>query len=361
MKANRIGLVSAVASALVLCGAQPCAASDSDRDSQADGPGVPDLGSAKSFYAEGRKKLKEHDFNGALADFQHAEEFRATPQAERYIGGCLDALGRYREAMDWYDRFLAHVPAHWASQGQHVRQRENEIRALPGKVQIQSNPVGASVTIDGKDRAAVTPAAIDLPPGPHKIRLAQAGHAVAEKSIDVTFASSQSVVVQLQLEETAPPALVADAPAAPADDNPSPPSDGTESPPPVAASGGHNRLPAYLTAGVAVLAAGTGAAFGVVALSDKKAFDRDPTKANADRRNSDALVADVAFGVAVAAGITSAALFLFTKKDAPPAATDTDPDPPRTGERASARPHVAFTAVPWVSAHGGGSGFVVQF
>jgi hypothetical protein len=359
VKTTRIGLASAIASALVLCSVVPCAAADSDRDTQMDSPGVPDLGSAKNFYSEGRKKFKEHDFTAALANFQHAEEFRATPQAERYIGGCLDALGRYREAIDWYDRFLTHVPAHWGSQAQHVRQRENEIRALPGRVQIQSSPPGASVEIDGRDRGLSTPAAIDLSPGAHKIRLSQSGRNATEKSIDVTFASTQSIVLQLDT----PPAVAvaapepADAPSAP---TPSP-SDGTESPPPVSGPS-RTRLPAYLAAGIAVLAAGTGAAFGVVALNDKKTFERDPSPANAHRRNSDALVADVAFGVALAAGITSAALFIFTKNSSPPpSGTDAQPSESTSERDRAARRGLAIVPTPWVEAHGGGAGFVMQF
>jgi hypothetical protein len=359
VKTTRIGLASAIASALVLVGGMPCAAADSDRDTQVEGPGVPDLGSAKNFYAEGRKKYKERDFAAALLNFQRAEEFRATPQAERYIGGCLDALGRYREAIDWYDRFLAHVPAHWASQGQHVRQRETEIRALPGRVQIQSSPAGASVEIDGKERGVSTPAALDLAPGPHKIRLAQEGRNAAEKSIDVAFASTQSIV--LQLDESPPVAVAAaetgesSAAAAPS------PSDGTESPPAIR-SGGHSRLPAYLSAGVAVLAAGAGTAFGVVALSDKKTFERDPTPENASRRNSDALVADISFGVALAAAVTSAALFIFMKKDSPPPAP-ADGETERSSERvrSHARRILGIAPAPWVDPHGGGAGFVVQF
>jgi hypothetical protein len=359
VKTTRIGLASAVASALVLCVVVPCAAADADRDFQADSPGVPDLGSAKNFYSEGRRKYKEHDFTSALANFQRAEEFRATPQAERYIGGCLDALGRYREAIDWYERFLSHVPAHWASQAQHVRQRENEIRALPGRVQIQSNPPGASVEIDGKDRGLSTPAAIDLTPGAHKIRLSQSGRNAAEKSIDVAFASSQSVV--LQLDSAPAVAVAAPEPAEPPSPAGNASNDATESPPPIT-TGSRNRLPAYLAAGVAVLAAGTGAAFGVVALSDKKTFDQHPTPANARQRDKDAVVSDVGFGVALAAGITSAALFIFMKNDSPPPPpTDAEPAGSTSERDRAAHRGLAIAPTPWVEPHGGGAGFVVQF
>ena len=365
MKTTRIGLASAIASALVLVGGMPCAAADSDRDTQVEGPGVPDLGSAKNFYAEGRKKYKERDFAAALLNFQRAEEFRATPQAERYIGGCLDALGRYREAIDWYDRFLAHVPAHWASQGTSTSASARP-RSAPSRVVCRSShsPAGASVEIDGKERLGSPPrrrstwrlGRTDSP-------CRQEGRKTLRRSrLDEAFASTQSIV--LQLDESPPVAVAAaetgesSAAAAPS------PSDGTESTPAIR-SGGHSRLPAYLSAGVAVLAAGAGTAFGVVALSDKKTFERDPTPENASRRNSDALVAVHIVRRRAGGGGHQAcgALHLFMKKDSPSACAGRRRD---GVDRASAfvRMRGAFSGSRrrrgWTP-HGGGAGFVVQF
>ena len=51
------------------------------------------------------------------------------------------------EAADWYDKFLAHVPEKMATQGDEIRKRAAEIKALPGKVHLESTPPGASVTV----------------------------------------------------------------------------------------------------------------------------------------------------------------------------------------------------------------------
>jgi tetratricopeptide (TPR) repeat protein len=367
---HRIGLTATLASALVLGGSLPCAAAgpDRDREMQAEGPGVPDLGSAKKFYAEGRKKYRVRNYAGALEDFQQAEEFKATPQAERYIGGCLDALGKYQDALEWYQRFLSHVPPRWGSQGTAIRQRVAEIKLLPGKVHIESNPPGALVSVDGHDRAVSTPAVVDLPPGPHKIKLSQTGRSTAEKAIDVAFASSQDVT--LRLDELAPPpeqnadpgaAAAAAVPGAGEETPAATPNDVNT--PPAAQGGGRNkRVPAYLTAGVGVLAAGTGAAFGVVALNDKKLYDANKTPENATRRDQDALISDVAFGVAVVAGVASLVLFLTAKDDPPPPSADGEPAPKQGQvDRRGAPRALAITPVPWVGSHEAGAGFVMQF
>ena len=108
------------------------------------------IASAKKHYAEGDKKYKAGDFAGAETEFKAANDIKGAPQTERYIGLCEDALGHFTVAVDWYDKFLAHVPDKMATQGDEIKKREGEIQALPGKVHIDSNPPGATVTIDDK-------------------------------------------------------------------------------------------------------------------------------------------------------------------------------------------------------------------
>src|ERR1700678_3380889 len=48
--------------------------------------GKPDLVAAKKHYSQGDKLFKAVDFAGALTEFQAANEIKATPQVERFIG-----------------------------------------------------------------------------------------------------------------------------------------------------------------------------------------------------------------------------------------------------------------------------------
>jgi hypothetical protein len=323
----------------------------------------PDLNAAKKLYSDGEKKFKAEDYAGAVADFRAANEIKPTPQAERYLGLCEDKLGHYEEATSWYDKFLVHVPDKMGAQGDELRRRETEIRAMPGKIHIESNPPGAVVTIDGAEQTTHAPLDVDLNPGPHALHFNEDGRLPTDKQLDVTFASAQTVTVDLEAPPP-PPEPPPPPPPPPVAETPPP----AALPPPPAPAPPRSKVPAYITGGLAIVAAGVGTAFGVMALNDKSDFDKNPTSGTADDGDTHALIADMAFGVALTFGVTSAVL-LFTK-DEPPAvmpstAGGTGTASPRTAdavpERAPRHNDVTVTPTPWVGPHGGGAGVMLRF
>jgi PEGA domain len=359
-------LAGVIAGAVVLSGA---AAASAAPPTDTTGGTKPDLNTAKKLYADGEKKYKAEDYAGALVDFRAANDIKSTPQAERYIGLSEDRLGHPQEALTWYDRFLIHVPDKLASQGDEIRKRETEIRALPGKVHIDSNPPGAIVTVDGAPQAGPTPLDVELAAGSHALHFTEEGRIPADRQVDVTFASAQSVSADLDPEPPPPPVVP-------------PPPPVVEAPPPAPATlpvppEPRSKVPAYVTGGLAVAAAAVGTVFGVMAINDKSDFDKNPTTSTADDGDTHALIADMAFGVALTFGVTSAVLF-FTKDEqqqpAPlPATARADghaqQGPSASGSGAHLAPSeqdakrggVTFTPTPWVGSHGGGAGFVLRF
>lgn len=315
-------------------------------------PTAAELASAKKHYAEGEKKFKAGDFAGALPEFVSANEVKSTAQAERYIGLCEDSLGHYARAAEWYEKFLAHVPDKLAAAGEEARKRLSEIRAMKVKVHIASNPPGASVAIDDEAVPGATPLDADLSPGHHRVKLTAQGRLPAEKAIDLALGTTQTVSADLEAEPppAPPPVPVVAAVPAPA---PMP----VAPPPPEPRS----KLPAFITGGLAVAAAAVGTVFGVMALNDKSNFDKNPTTATADDGDTHSLIADMAFGIAITFGVTSAVLFLT--KDEPPAATSSTTSSPRTAESASVRAASALTVTPTpiVGPHSGGAGVLVRF
>jgi PEGA domain len=311
-----------------------------------------DIASAKKHYADGEKKLKAQDFEGALVDFKAANDIKSVPQVEQKIAICEDNLGHFPAAVDWYEKFLGHVPDKLAAQAEEIKKRVATLEAMPGKVRIESTPPGAAVTVDGKLQTELTPLDVELPSGTHDIKLTQAGRLPSSKSVDVSFASTQTVTAALD-PEPPPPVAVAVAPPAP------PPAPAPTPPEP------RSLIPAYITGGLAVAAAGVGTIFGILALNDKSSFDKNPTTATADNGDTHSLIADMAFGVAVTFGVTSAVLFL-TKDEPTPAAASTAPrnaaDARNGGSTKTAKAnHVTFTPVPMVGAHLAGAGLVLHF
>jgi hypothetical protein len=101
-----------------------------------------------------------------------------------------------------------------------------------------------------------------------------------------------------------------------------------------------------------------GTVFGVIALGDKSDYDKNPTTKTADNGDTHALIADMAFGVALTFGVTSAVLFL-TKDETTATPTPTATTNSRARHVASAT--MTFTPTPIVGPHSGGAGFVLRF
>jgi hypothetical protein len=125
-------------------------------------------------------------------------------------------------------------------------------------------------------------------------------------------------------------------------------------PPPPPPPEPRSKLPAYITGGLAIVSTGVGVVFGVLALNDKSNFDKNPTSSTADSGENHALICDMALGVAVTLGVTSAVLFL-TNDDSAAAA------PPPKAAAAPKPRSLIFSAAPIVTPHGGGAGAVLRF
>jgi hypothetical protein len=327
--------------------------------------GKPDLAAAKKHYDDGETKFRAGDYAGAEIDFRIANNIKATPQAERYIGRSLEELGRYAAALEWYEKFLSHVPERMAVLADRTRKRTLAIRAMPGKLHIESKPAGASVTVDGQSENAPTPLDLELAPGTHTVSVSAPGRAKFDKSVDVGFASTQTVSADLEPEAAAPLVAAADpqpaeVPAAQEATPQAPPQPEEPTPTPTTPTSA-SRAPAYVTGGVAVVAAGVGAIFGIMALNDARTFNDTPSTENADTRNLHALIADLALGSALAFGITSTVLFLTTK-DPPP------PDPSHTttsylgGSKRSHPEHgLSIGTAPLIGPHTGGASLILRF
>jgi hypothetical protein len=299
-----------------------------------------DKGDPRKLYASGEDKFKKQDYEGALADFTAADAIKAAPQAARYIGLCHDNLKHYKEAVAAYERFLADVPPKMKDQGEEIKKRVEAIKAMPGKVHLESTPAGATVVVDDKPQDKPTPTDLELAPGKHKIKLSADKYEPGEKEVDVEYASKQDVKVELTAKPEPPP--------------PPPPPPVAETkppPPPPPPPEPRSKLPAYITGGIAVVAAGLGTGFGIAALSDKSDFDKNPTTEKADSSENKALIADMAFGVAITFGVTSAVLFLSDDAPEPAKSTKAKPKPTVT----------KIVPTPIITPHGGGAGASFRF
>ncbi|MCL2779792.1 MAG: PEGA domain-containing protein [Polyangiaceae bacterium] len=324
----------------------------------------------KALFASGEKKFKAGDYEGALADFEASIAAKPSPEAERYIALCHDNLQHYQEAVTAFEKFIAN-PAANKEKVEEAKSRILAIKAIPGKVHVESTPTGATIAVDAKPNAnepaggggasgssqspgtqpTPTPTELDLAPGTHTIHVMAEGFEPADKEIEVDYASKQNVHIELVKKEAPPPPpppppVGAEVPAAPPTPPPAPPLEP------------RSKVPAYVTGGVAIAALGVGIGFGIKALSQSNDFSKNPTSKLADDGQNNALVADLMFGVAITFGVTSAVLF-FSHDE--PSSAKTSAGSAVASAASAKKKTIVITPTPYVSPSGGGAGLHVQF
>ena len=320
---------------------------------------------AKALTASGEKKLKANDYAGALADLQGAAAVNDAPELHLGIGQAQDNLGHLHEAVAAYEKFLAAVPKKMEKEGAATKLRVDAIKAMPAhvKVTVANGPSGAppaaTISVDGSDKTVATPADLDLPAGHHKISARAEGFDAADREFDVSYGAKEEIALDLKATPPPPP------PPTVAVETPAPPPPPPPPPPPE-----RSKIPAYVTGGIALVAAGVGTGFGIAALGSQSDFNKAPTTKKADDGENQALIADMCFGIAITFGVTSAVLFL---SDNGSKAASNDPVAPnngapktatasqKTAENKSTRSSFTITPTPIVNAHGGGAGALIRF
>jgi hypothetical protein len=317
-------------------------------------PAAPVAPAKVDFYASGEKKFKANDFAGALADFNEvklgempkaAADARA-PMLARYQAQCEDKLGKLREAAGHYEFFANNAPKTMTKEVDAAKKRVEEIRTMPGKIQFTANAEGTEVFLDDKS-VGKAPIEVDVPAGKHRVRAVAPGRDPWTGDMEIPYAARATVAIDMPVPPPPPAAVAVLPPPAPVQAQPAPVQ-------PVAATTAaepKSKLPAYITGGVALAALGVGTAFGIKALGHQSDFDKNPTEDSANSGENAALIADMAFGVALTFGITSAVLFFSGDEDEPVKAAGKKPIQARR----------KIIPVPIINATGGGAGAVFRF
>jgi len=95
-------------------------------------------------------KFKAGQYAEALALYETADGAKPSPELAFAIGECQDKLLKLREAVVAYERFLAAVPAKMKDKADPTQKRVAEIKGMPGKIHLDTDPAGGAVLVDGK-------------------------------------------------------------------------------------------------------------------------------------------------------------------------------------------------------------------
>jgi len=273
----------------------------------ASAPSDADKAAARSHYEAGKAKLDAKDYAGALKEFQSANALIPTPQALEKIALCYDGMNDVPNALKAFELFIekAKDSERLAPELMSARERVEALRVAPVPVSIKSDPSSAQIEVDGQPQSDVTPVTLKLTPGVHRVKVTASGYDPVEKDIDVKAGEDgQKMSFSLMPTEGAA------APVEPAPQLTAPPAS-------TKGTGGSGNLPAYITLDVAGASAIVGTIFGVIALGNKSDFNDNPTTSKADDAERNALIADMAFGVAVTLGVTGTVLLLTSKSSSP--------------------------------------------
>ncbi len=263
---------------------------------------------ARTSFQAAQQAYGEGNYQQAYEQFLVAYEAIPSPHAEYWIAKSLDGMGdRSADAARAYRTFLANPNAAQVGEEKlaEAKTRFEALRAtLPARLTITTDPAGAGVTVDGAPAQSPSPVTVELAPGAHKLEVTLDGY--EKTALDVSLQGGDELEHRIKLQSAEKPVAVATPPAS------------------VAATpekAERSMVPAYVTLGLAGAGIAVGTVFGVMALNDKSDFDDNPTTDKADEVERNALISDMAFGVALTLGITG--VVLLTSSDDEPEAKQT--------------------------------------
>ena len=131
----------------------------------------PDLKRAHELDAEGSRAFREGRFKDAILFFTEAYRFGAPPVELWNVAKCHMKLDEPEAAEDAFRRYLEE-PNLTAGDRADATQELEELRGRPSTLAIDSEPSGATFTIDDSPNArGTTPGSIDIPPGKHHVHV----------------------------------------------------------------------------------------------------------------------------------------------------------------------------------------------
>ncbi len=300
---------------------------------------------ARKAFEQGQKSFKSGNFADATASFQKANSILPTPHAEYWIAMSLAGQeSSANEAISALEAFLNN-PEKIKVGDQKVAEATAKLAELQakhvGEVELTTNPKGASVSVDGVAQTGLTPMTLKLLAGKHKLDVSAMDYAPKVVEVEVVAGKPSQATLTLEpllpsLPPTAPPTVAANTTPPPvAAAEPSPPVSS-----PATTLPKRSLVPAVVTLSLAGAGLVVGGIFGVQALGAKSDFNHNPTAKNADKVERNALISDMAFGVAVTLGLTGVVLL-----------TSPGGDEAAAPEAASA----GFQFTPYVNTQGGGA------
>lgn len=158
---------------------------------------------AKERFLRGLELANQESWDAALVEFMASRELFPTRAALSNIPLSLRHLNRYAEATEAYRELIQTFGSNMTpEERKKVDEALAELRSLTGEIDVESDPSGATVVIDGQQRGTTPlPAPLLVNAGTHSVRVSKEGHESFDAQVPV--AGKQRKMVQAKLRRLA--------------------------------------------------------------------------------------------------------------------------------------------------------------
>jgi tetratricopeptide (TPR) repeat protein len=143
---------------------------------------------AKVFREKGLDHFKKKEYAQAIEAFQKALALQRTAGAMAQMASSLNALGRYDEALRWYETVLEEFPKASTGLRSKVNGEMTDLVAKVGTIAVEGDVIpGARLFVDSRDVGALpleTP--VRVLAGVHEVRAEKPGFAAIKVSVEVS-------------------------------------------------------------------------------------------------------------------------------------------------------------------------------
>lgn len=160
--------------------------------------GAAEAQSAREAYARGLESFRAQRYAEALLSFESSYRAEPRPEVLYNIGLVQRALGRYLDAVDSWERFLAgDTSAVGAAVTQQARDGVVALRSMLATVTLRAQPACDEVLIDGRP-ARVEAGVIRVDPGQRVLECRAAGHAPSRQDLRLGLSERRDVDLALR-------------------------------------------------------------------------------------------------------------------------------------------------------------------
>jgi len=160
---------------------------------------------AQSLLSEGTRLFDTGEFASALEKFTQAYVTYASPKLLYNIAQTHRALGRWAEAMETFERFIAQAPDDLGDMSTEVRSTMAELQTKLGRLHIECSTPQAEISMDGR-AVGVSPLRELLwaEPGRHQITARHPDMIPVVEDVEVSVGAIQNVMLVMQPRESIP-------------------------------------------------------------------------------------------------------------------------------------------------------------